>query len=52
MEKKIEKMMIGKLRDWYEGLCHASDEAGNGAKWYPRYHEETKRVILSVETER
>src|ERR1051326_2711560 len=37
----IEKTVTGELRNWYEGACRASEEAGNGGEWYPKYHELT-----------
>ncbi|MBI1805533.1 MAG: DUF1702 family protein [Ignavibacteria bacterium] len=45
----IEKKIAGEMRDWYEGACHASDEAGNVAEWYPKYHELTKRLTAMSE---
>ncbi|MBI4548572.1 MAG: DUF1702 family protein [Ignavibacteriae bacterium] len=42
---KIEKTLMGEMRDWYEGACHASNEAGDGVEWYPKYHELTERIV-------
>ena len=39
----IEKIISGEMRDWYQGAWQASDEAGNGVEWYPKYHELTRR---------
>jgi len=44
----IERLIHGELRDWYEGACQASQEAGDGTDWYPRYHEFTKRFAQLV----
>jgi hypothetical protein len=41
----IEKTIVGEMRDWYEGAWKASDEAGNGEEWYPKYHALTKRFV-------
>lgn len=44
----IEKMITGEMRDWYEGAWQASDDAGSGEEWYPRYHELTKKNVHQV----
>ena len=40
---RIEQGLRGETREWYEGACRASAEAGDGAEWYPKYHEMTKQ---------
>lgn len=44
----VEKLLTGELQGWYEGACLASQEAGEGALWYPQYHKLTARFVGQV----
>ncbi len=41
----VERIIKGDLINWYEGASDAALSAGEGADWYPRYHELTKRFV-------
>ncbi len=45
---QVERLMKGDLLDWYEGASEAASAAGEGADWYPKYHEGTKRFAERV----
>jgi len=41
-KKNVEQLIQGEMREWYEGAWKASNDAGSGEEWYPKYHELTK----------